>query len=127
MDAQGADGRDVTTDTEDLSYLSTLDWFPDGARLAITAKRGIEIADVESGTRTTLIDGFATKAIDVSSDGKRVVFGINRQKHLTGVEGLKAPTTSKNVTLTASPGGLARPANRRRSGNNRYYERAVGL
>src|SRR5690554_2688174 len=88
MDAQGANPRDITTDTEDLSYLSSLDWFPDGERLAITSKRGIEIVDVESGTRTTLIDDFATKAIDVSPDGKSLVFGINGQKYLTVAEGL---------------------------------------
>jgi len=88
MDAQGADGRDVTTDTEDLSYLSSLDWFPDGERLAITSKRGIEIVDIATGTRSTLIDDFATKFIDVSPDGKSLVFGVNGQRYLTVVEGL---------------------------------------
>lgn len=86
MDAYGENGRDVTT--EDLSYLSSVAWFPDGERLAITSERGIEIVEVATGTRTTLIDGFATKEIDVSPDGKSLVFGINGQKGLTVVEGL---------------------------------------
>lgn len=85
MDPQGANARDVITG--DLSYLSSLDWFPDGERLAITSDRGIEIVGVSDGSRSLLVDQFAAKAIDIGPDGHSLVYGINGQAGLTLADG----------------------------------------
>jgi Tol biopolymer transport system component len=86
MDAQGENARDVVSG--DLSYLTSVAWFPDGERLAFTSENGVEIVDVESGSRSVLADGFATKGIDVSADGTKVVYGVNGQKSLTIIDGI---------------------------------------
>lgn len=85
MDTRGENAREITT--EDLGYLTSLAWFPDGQRLALTTQNGIEIIDVISGARTLAIDDFATKDIDVSADGKAIVYGINGQTSLRIVVG----------------------------------------
>jgi Tol biopolymer transport system component len=86
MDAEGDNVQDVITG--ELSYLSSVDWLADGARLAITSENGVEIVDIEAGSRRTIADGFATKDIDVSADGERLVYGVNGQESLTIINGL---------------------------------------
>ncbi|MFU8805216.1 MAG: TolB family protein [Bradymonadaceae bacterium] len=80
MDLHGENVREIATD--DLSYLSSVAWFPDGERLAVTTDNGVEIIDVASGSRTQAIDGFATMEVDVSPDGRVIIYGINGQSGL---------------------------------------------
>ena len=86
MDVDGENLREVAT--EELSYLSSVSWFPDGQRLAITSERGIEILDIDSGEREVIDDQFASMAVDVSPQGDRLVYGINGRDHLVVIEGL---------------------------------------
>lgn len=85
MDIDGENGRDIVT--EDLSYLSSVAWFPDGQRLAVTTENGVEIIDVTDGSRSVAISGFATMEVDVSADGTRIIYGINGQSSLRLVGG----------------------------------------
>ncbi|AWV88851.1 WD40 repeat protein [Bradymonas sediminis] len=84
MDADGGNNREVISG--DMSYLTSVDWLPDGERLVVSSRRGIEIVEIASSTRETLIDGFATKDIDISSDGRWIVYGVNGQSALEMVE-----------------------------------------
>jgi Tol biopolymer transport system component len=69
--------------SDDASYLSTADWLPDG-RLAALAGDGISLFDLSGATpKGTLVrDQFAAKELDVSPDGKKMVYAINGQADL---------------------------------------------
>ena len=84
MDADGENIRELIT--EDISYLSSVAWLPDGENLVITSQRGIELVEVDSAERSTLVDGFATMSVDVSPDGTDLVYAVNGQSNLTVVE-----------------------------------------
>lgn len=70
------------------TYLASVDWFPDGQRLAITSKKGIEIVTLgESPARTLVRDEFAAKNLDLSADGKAILYAINGSSNIFVLEG----------------------------------------
>lgn len=80
MDSDGTGVENIISG--ELSYLTSVSWLPDNKRLAITSQRGVEIVDVIEQSRKTIVDGFATKDIDVSPDGSLLVYGVNGQTGL---------------------------------------------
>ncbi len=87
MDYDGTNVRDILVDEENLSYLTSVAWLPDGERLAFTSRQGIEILDIVTEERRIVEDGFATMSIDVSKEGRHLVYAINGRSHLTVIEG----------------------------------------
>jgi Tol biopolymer transport system component len=70
------------------TYLASVDWFPDGQRLAITSEKGVEIVTLgESPARTLVRDEFAAKNLDLSADGKAIVYAINGSTNIFLLEG----------------------------------------
>lgn len=69
--------------TADASYLSSADWLPDG-RLAVITADGISLFDVSGATPQgrQVRDEFAAKELDVSPDGKKMVYAINGRADL---------------------------------------------
>lgn len=84
MNADGTSIEEVVDG--EFSYLSSLNWLPDGEQVAVTTHRGIELIEIDTGTRTVIHDQFAAKDLDVSPDGQRIIFAINGQTHLTVLE-----------------------------------------
>ena len=63
--------------------LVSVDWFPDGNRLAITSDSGIEIITLGATPKHTLLQkDFAARSVDVSLDGKSLIYGIVGGKNL---------------------------------------------
>ena len=73
----------TVTDVYDAgTFLASVDWFPDGKRLAITLDAGVGIVTLEPTPKHVLIrEDFAAKTVDVSTDGKFIVYGINGLKN----------------------------------------------
>jgi Tol biopolymer transport system component len=71
------------TDVYDAgTFLASVDWFPDGKRLAITTDAGVGIVTLEPTPKHVLIrEDFAAKTVDISADGKFIVYGINGLKN----------------------------------------------
>ncbi len=67
------------TDVYDAgTFLASVDWFPDGKRLAITTDAGVGIVTLEPTPKHVLIrEDFAAKTVDISDNGKFIVYGIN--------------------------------------------------
>ena len=62
------------------TYLASVGWFPDGQRLAVTSKLGIEMLTLGQspvGRKTLYGDAFAATGVDVSSDGKKILYRVN--------------------------------------------------
>jgi Tol biopolymer transport system component len=72
-----ADGTDVRVLATDGTYLSGTAWSPDGSRLYYSAEGGIYSIPAAGGTAVLEYDDFATSALDVSPDGKWLVYGTN--------------------------------------------------
>lgn len=68
--------------------LSTADGLPDG-RLAALAGDAIALSDVSGATPrgTRVRDAFAVKELDVSPDGKKMVYAINGRADLCVLTG----------------------------------------
>jgi Tol biopolymer transport system component len=70
------------------TYLASVDWFPDGQRLAITSEKGVEIVTLgESPARTLVREEFAAKNLDLSADGKAILYAINGSTNIFLLEG----------------------------------------
>jgi Tol biopolymer transport system component len=69
----------MVTDIVDAgTYLASVDWFPDGGRLAITSDEGIEIVTLgATPERKVLRDEFASMNVDVSADGEKIAYSVN--------------------------------------------------
>jgi Tol biopolymer transport system component len=79
---------EVTEILDAGTYLASVDWFPDGQRLAITSDKGIEIVTLgASPSRTLVRDEFAAKNVDLSADGKAILYGINGSTNIFLLEG----------------------------------------
>jgi Tol biopolymer transport system component len=60
------------------TFLASVDWFPDGERLAITLDAGVGIVTLGATPKHVLVrEDFAAKSVDVSTNGKFIVYGIN--------------------------------------------------
>jgi Tol biopolymer transport system component len=79
----------TVTDIVDAgTYLASVDWFADGKRLAITSDKGIEIVTLgATPTRAVVREEFAADNLDLSPDGKSIVYGVNGQKSLFVLKG----------------------------------------
>ncbi|MFP2909428.1 TolB family protein [Pyxidicoccus sp. 3LFB2] len=75
--------KQSTLVTAEASYLSAADWLPDG-RLAALAGDGIMLFDLSGATPQGRLvrDEFAAKELDVSPDGKKMVYAINGRTDL---------------------------------------------
>ncbi|MEO5729384.1 MAG: hypothetical protein ABI134_25555, partial [Byssovorax sp.] len=71
------------TDVYDAgTFLASVDWFPDGKRLAITTDAGVGIVTLEPTPKHVLIrEDFAAKTVDISANGLFIVYGINGLKN----------------------------------------------
>lgn len=69
--------------TNSADYLSSTDWLPDG-RLVTLTEEGITLFDLAGATPQERLvrKEFAAKELDVSSDGKKMVYAINGQADL---------------------------------------------
>lgn len=73
----------VTEIVDGGTYLASVDWFSDGKRLGITSDKGIEIVTLGTTAERALVrDEFAAKNLDVSTDGKSMVYAVNGSKNL---------------------------------------------
>lgn len=59
------------------TYLASVGWFPDNARFAVTSDTGIEIVALDGGHTVVTTDAFASTGIDVSRDGKKILYRVN--------------------------------------------------
>ncbi|MEZ4297373.1 MAG: hypothetical protein R3B70_20580 [Polyangiaceae bacterium] len=75
---------DVTDVLDTGNYLASADWLPEGDRLAAITDDGIEILTLGEGApeRELISDQFAAKDIDVSADGKSIVYAVNGQSSI---------------------------------------------
>ena len=72
-----ADGTDVRMLANDGTYLTGLAWSPDGTRIYYSGDEGIFSIPAAGGTAVREYDAFAASALDVSPDGKKLVYGVN--------------------------------------------------
>jgi len=73
----------VTEVVDAGTYLATVDWFADGARLLITSDMGIEIVTLgATPTRALIRDEFASTDVDLSPDQKSLAYSINGSKNI---------------------------------------------
>jgi hypothetical protein len=65
---------------EDIPFLSTIDWSPDGQRLAYTVsgENGytLKLTDAQGSEPTTLVEGVSYLPITFSPDGTQIVYGV---------------------------------------------------
>jgi TolB protein len=75
--------KQSTLVTNDADYLSSTDWLPDGRLVALT-EEGITLFDLAGATPQERLvrKEFAAKELDVSPDGKKMVYAINGQPDL---------------------------------------------
>jgi len=73
------------------TYLASVGWLPDNGRFAVTSKAGIEIVSIDGGHKVIFEDAFAATGIDVSRDGKNILYKVN------GQTGLSVLTVSKDT------------------------------
>ncbi len=64
------------------TYLASVSWLPDGLSFAATSKAGIEIVGLDGGHSVIYSDAFASTGIDVSKDGKKIIYAVNGQAGL---------------------------------------------
>jgi Tol biopolymer transport system component len=70
------------------TYLASVDWFSDGKRLAITSDKGIEIVTLGSSPERALVqDEFAATSLDVSADGKTILYSVNGSTNIFVLSG----------------------------------------
>jgi Tol biopolymer transport system component len=59
------------------TYLASVGWFADNARLAVTSDKGIELLSLDGGRSVLYSDAFASTGIDVSSDSRKILYRVN--------------------------------------------------
>ena len=71
------------------TYLASICWFADGARLAVTSKDGLELLTLGQAPvgRTRLFDAFAATGCDVHPDGTRILYRVNGETGLRVLSG----------------------------------------
>jgi Tol biopolymer transport system component len=80
--------KQSTLVTNEADYLASADWLPDG-RLAAITNDGITLFDLAGAAPQGRLvrDEFAAKSLDVSPDGKKMVYAINGQADLFVLSG----------------------------------------
>jgi len=72
--------KQVTELVDTDSYLSTVAWYADDQHIAYLSKQGIEKISLADKSHQLLRDEFAAKDMDMTADGKTVVYAINGQE-----------------------------------------------
>jgi Tol biopolymer transport system component len=68
----------VTQVADGGSYLSSVAWFQSGKELAFTSDKGVETVTLgASPVRTMLHEEFAAESLDLSHDGKTIIYSVN--------------------------------------------------
>jgi Tol biopolymer transport system component len=60
------------------TYLASVDWFPDGKRMAMTSDAGVEIITLGPPADHDLVkEQFGAQNLDVSTDGRYIIYNVN--------------------------------------------------
>lgn len=110
--ADGAERRTVATGSNFETYSPTLDWSPDGSRIAFTSDRdggtGIYVMNADGSGPTRLTDSPAGDFLPTwSADGSKIAFissrDGNREVYVINADGSGQTNLTKNPAYDVAP------------------------